>query len=487
MTPMRRFIVMMTACLASLLVVTAGAHADESNGSPDADFFGFWRVIEAETAPWVPARPLRAGEAPLIGWTIEFADDALRGPAPLGCAPARYRGGQTALSEVFDRHLDRDNYIGQGSQLGFMGGAETERVACGPTQIDYYLTHGGDLLIAVGDVIYRLRKPKGDPRDFKAGDTAPGFDCVTAGNAARKIICLDLKLSALDRKMMERYRRLEAGETRASFATVRAAQDSWFSSIVQRCNAGGDLPAHADDVAQIRDCLADLYPEHADLIDDATVARAGSLVLEPRMRFVLRAKPLFTNVDCYPWMVGGAAADAFNAAVGATLAADAQRIDERGLFVPANFPVNLALSARRTYAVVRFDTRVVSLQVRTEDYTGGSHEQVNEFSINWDVVKRKPIGFADLFALDKDGLQFATNAAMKDLTRQFGSEAPPRQDDVAQVVSDPRDWLFSEDAAIVHFPVYSIANYSQGAFDVAIPLAALKQYLMPNAAVLARQ
>jgi hypothetical protein len=483
---MRRFMVV-TACIASLLVIEAGARAEESNGSPDADFFGFWRVIEAETAPWVPARPLRAGEAPLVGWTVEFADDALKGPAPLGCAPARYSGRQTALSDVFNRRLDRDNYIDQGSQLGFMGGAETEHVACGPTQIDYYLTHGGDLVTASGDVIYRLRKPKGDPRDFKAGDTAPGFDCITADNAARKIICLDLKLSALDRKMMERYRGLEAEETPASFATVRAAQDSWFSSIVRRCSAGGDLPAHADDVAQIRDCLADLYPERADLLDGATMARAGSLVLEPRMRFVLRTKPLFTNTDCYPWMVGGAAADAFNASVGAMLEADAQRIDERGLFVPANFPVNLALSARRTYAVVRFDTRVVSLQVRTEDYTGGSHEQVNEFSINWDVVKRRPIGFADLFALDKDGLQFATNVAMKDLARQFGSDGPPRQDDVAQVVSDPRDWLFSEDAAIVHFPVYSVANYSQGAFDVAIPFAALKDYLMPNAAVLARQ
>jgi uncharacterized protein YecT (DUF1311 family) len=388
---------------------------------------------------------------------------------------------------VFNRRLDRNNYIDQGSQLGFMGGAETEHVGCGLTQIDYYLTHGGDLLAAVGNVIYRLRKPKGDPRDFKAGDSAPGFDCITADNAARKIICLDLKLSALDRKMTEGYRRLEAGETPASFATVRAAQDAWFSSIVRRCNAGGNLPAHADDVAQMRDCLVDLYPERADLLDGTALARAGSLALEPRMGFALRTKPLFTNTDCYPWMVGGAAADAFNAATTATLKADAQRIDERGLFVPANFPVNLALSARRTYTVIRFDARIVSVQVRTEDYTGGSHEQVNEFSINWDLAKRKSIEFADLFALNKDGLQFATNVAMKDLAQQFGSEAPPRQDDVAQVVSDPRDWLFREDAAIVHFPVYSIANYSQGAFDVAIPFTVLKDYLMPDAAVLARQ
>ena len=66
--------------------------------------------------------------------------------------------------------------------------------------------------------------------------------------------------------------------------------------------------------------------------------------------------------------------------------------------------------------------------------TGGTHEQLNEFSINWDLAKRRPIGFDDLFPLDKDGLQFATDFAVKDLARQFGAEPPPRQDDVSRVV-----------------------------------------------------
>ncbi len=471
-----------------LLAVAGGARAEEGNSSPDGNFFGFWRAIGAERAPWALARGLKNGEAPLIGWTVEFRDDALLGPAPIACKPARYSGGLTAISDVFDRRLDRENYVEQGSVLGFMAGAETEHVLCGDgTRIDYYLTHGGDVLIAVGDVIYRLRKPKGDPSTFKAGDTAPGFDCVAADNAARKIICLDLKLSALDRQMAEGYRRLEAVETPASFATVRDAQAAWFASIVRRCGAGGELPPHSDDVAVIRDCLADLYPERTDLFGGAAVAKAGGLALEPRMRFVMRDKPLFADTDCYPWMAGGAAADVFNANVAEVLRQDDQRVDARGLFVPKNFPSNLALTARRSYWVARFDARIVSLQMRTVDYTGGSHEQVNEFSINWDMAKRRPIGFADLFPLDKDGLQFVTSFAMKDLARQFGGEPPPRQDDVAHVVTDPRAWLFTADAAIVHFPVYSIANYSQGAFDVAIPFAALKDYLMPDAAVLARR
>ncbi len=464
------------------------AHAEDGSSDPDNDFFGFWRVIGAERAPWAVARGLKNGEAPLIGWTIEFHDGDLRGPPALGCKPARYVGSQTAMADVFDRRLDRDKFVEQGSVLGFMGWAETEHVVCGDgTARDYYRTHGGDLLFAIGDVIYRLRKPKGDPSTFQAGDTAPGFDCVTADNAARQVICLDLKLSRLDRTMTDGYRRLEAAETAASFASVKAAQQAWFASIVQRCDAGGPLPDHSDDVADIRDCLADLYPERAALFENTAVAKAAGHALEPRMHFAMRAKPLFVDTDTVPWLDGGPGAAAFNAYVAQTLAEDAKRVDPDHLYVPPGLPPGTALTARRRYAVSRFDARLISVQILTDDYTGGDHEHRREFSINWDLAKARSMGFGDLFPLDKDGLQFATDFAMKDLAGQFGSEPPPRQDDVARVVADPRAWRFTADAAIVHFPVYSIANYSQGAFDVTIPFAALKEYLTPDSAPLARQ
>lgn len=476
------------AGFALALVVVGAARAEDGNSSPDNDFFGFWRAIGAERAPWISAHPLEAGEAPLIGWTIEFHEDDLRGPPALGCKPARYIGGQTAIADLFNRRLDRDKFVEQGSVLGFMGWAESEHVVCGDgTAREYYRTHGGDLLIAIGDVIYRFRKPKGDPSTFKAGDTAPGFDCVAADNAARQVICLDLKLSTLDRTMTDGYRRLESAETAASFASVRAAQEAWFASIVQRCDAGGALQEHADDVADIRDCLTDLYPERAALLENIAVAKAGGYVLEPRMRFAMRAKPLFVDTDTVPWLDGGPGAAAFNAYVAQTLAEDAKRIDADHLYVPPGLPPGAALTARRRYALSRFDARLISLQILTDDYTGGDHEHRREFSINWDLAKARAIGFGDLFPLDKDGLQFATDFAMKDLARQFGSEPPPRQDDVAPIVADPRAWLFTADAAIVHFPVYSIANYSQGAFDVTIPFAVLKEYLMPDAAPLARK
>jgi hypothetical protein len=473
------------AVVACVAVVMGVARADEGNSSPDADFFGFWRVIGAAMAPWTPPRALKAGEAPLLASMISLDDGAVNGPPPVACKPARYLGAQTALSDVFDRRLDRDNYVDQGAVLGFMAGAETEHVVCGGGARDYYRTHGGDLLFALGDTIYRARRPKGDPRDFKPGYDGPGFDCVTAANAAQHIVCDDMRLSALDRTMMAGYKRLGAAETPESFATVRAAQEAWRVATARRCDAGGVLPAHSDDVAAIRDCLTALYPERAALFDAARVAKAGALTLEPRMRFVLREKPLFVETDSYPWLTGGPAAASFNAYVAAALRQDSERIDPGHLYVPPHFPAGIALTARRVYVVARADARMLSLQVRTDDYTAGTHDHLHEFSINWDLAKRAPIGFVELFPFDKDGLQFATDFAMKDLTRQFDAEPPPQQADVAGVIADPRAWLFAADAAIVHFNAYSIADFSKGAFDVAIPYAALKDYLRPDAAPLA--
>jgi len=472
--------------IAAVLVFAAGAaFAETDDTSPDKSFSGFWRVIAAERAPWLAPRPLRAGEAPLLAWMVAFDEGAVAGPPALACASARYDNRQTMLADLFGGRLDPDTASEQASMLGFMPfQAPTQRVLCGARAAEYYLAHNGDVLVASGEIVYRLRRPDGDPREWHAGYSGPGFDCVTADHAGSQIVCDDLRLSGMDRTMTAAYKRLEAAETPASFATVRAAQQAWHVAAEQRCAADGVLPAHAGDVVPLRDCLAALYQDRAALFEGMRVVKAGGLTLEPRMRFASTTTPPFFDSDAVPWLTGGPTADAFNAAVAETLRLDRQRIDDKKLSVPPNMPADYALSARRTYVVMRFDGRLISLQMRTADFTGGTHDQLNEFAINWDLAAGAPLGFASLFPIDKDGLQFVTDAAMKDLTRQFGDEPPPKQTDVATVVADPNDWLFTADAAIVHFPVYTVANFSRGAFDVRIPFTVLKDYLRPDAVVL---
>ncbi|MGH6980125.1 MAG: lysozyme inhibitor LprI family protein, partial [Stellaceae bacterium] len=327
-----------TRGLMLLLALTyAGlAHAGDGNISPDNDYLGFWRMTEAEMAPWSKAdRKAHAGEAPLLGWMIEFADGELKGPPGLACKSARFNSEPTDFKDLFAGRLDPEKKTEQASRLGLMAfQAKTQHVRCGDRTIDYYMAHNGDVLVARGDVIYRMRHPRGDPREFKAGYRGPGFACDGADNAARLTICDDMKLSDLDRQMNEFYKQLEVNETPASFVTVKAAQAAWFASVAKRCEAEGALPEHSDDVADIRDCLTELYPGRVAVFRNAAVARWGNAVLEPRMRFVMNDKPLFTDTDSDPWLIGGPGADAFNAHVAQVLLSDGQRIDEKGLFRP---------------------------------------------------------------------------------------------------------------------------------------------------------
>lgn len=88
------------------------------------------------------------------------------------------------------------------------------------------------------------------------------------------------------------------------------------------------------------------------------------------MRFRANAKAHIQESDIYPWMSGGGPLSAaFNTFVFKTLMLGRWRTDEKDLFRP-DVVGQVRLVARRVYTAVRFDGRIVSFQVSTDDYTG---------------------------------------------------------------------------------------------------------------------
>jgi uncharacterized protein YecT (DUF1311 family) len=472
---------LMAACFASNV---ASAQFMKPGTSPESGFAGVWRIVGAKPAPWASTKPKAANAAPLLEYAIEIAEGSVKGPDAIACADARFSSGASALDELFDGRL-RDHPDAARALALTSGSVTTYRVICAGKPRDGYVDDNAALRMSEGDVIYTLERPSGDPGKVAAGFSGPSFDCAKAKSAGELTICRDADLSADDRRLDVAYRRLKSTETPASFATVQTAQRAWLAYVTKSCRAGGTMPDDPGEQNALRECLTDHYSDRADRLDAVGAVRSGSLVVEPRMRFIARDKPDTEESDIYPSMSGGPAADAFNRYVAKTLALNKRRMDDRDLFAFGDDVADMKLFARRMYSLAYFDARVASFEIATYDYTGGAHEAINESSLNWDVARARPFGLDEVFAKDKPWRKFATDFCIRELHEDFEAQGAPDPDREAvdRVVGDGDNWLWGADAATVHFTVYTIASFSGGESDVRIPYDALAAYLRADAPV----
>jgi hypothetical protein len=85
------------------LALAAGA----ARAAPNEGFQGRWVIAQAKLAPWADAK--QAGgpeeEKRLVGLTIEFGPNFVRGPPPLGCLRARYTSHDDTPDLLFEGGL----------------------------------------------------------------------------------------------------------------------------------------------------------------------------------------------------------------------------------------------------------------------------------------------------------------------------------------------------------------------------------------------
>lgn len=455
--------------------------------SPEAGLAGVWRFIEARPAPWAKPRALSKAEAPLLEYGVDFVDGAVKGPPPLACASAQYSSGVTYLGEAFGGRLAGDKSAAMAKQARLdVSGLTTFRVVCGAAVRDFYLDQRADLVIAEGDVLYTLERPAGmDPQQFAAGFSGPSFDCAKAKTTADRLICADAGLSKSDRSLAAAYAKLKAAESPDSFATVQKAQRGWLDSTIRSCVGDAPTPETLGDRNPIVDCLSVAYADRAAALSDLTIEKADALVLEPRMRFRWRAKPSVEESDVYPWMSGGPQAAAFNAFVAQAYGLDRWRMDDKDAFPAADDDPAMRYHARRSYSVTRFDARVVSLQIATDDYAGGNHDARRQTAVTWNVAGRRPITLDNVFAKGGGWKAVALAYCKKDLHKQLAErEAPDLSDaEIAATVGNSAAWLWAADKAIVVFSVDLIGGMPGGEFDVEIPLSTLSPFMVDGAAV----
>jgi uncharacterized protein YecT (DUF1311 family) len=429
---------------------------------------------------------LEKREAPLLEYALIFADGEVEGPSPLGCRHAKFATTVVEPKGLFQGSLPtgREEDVARALNLR-PPSITTARVECDTGTFHYHFDYDGNLQTALDGVIYTLQRPEPmDAAKVKPGYSGPSFDCLQARTAAEKLICQDAALSKSDREIAAAYTRLKATETSESFATVQASQRAWLAYVNRSCGGTKPLPQDLGDKNAIKGCLTDNFDDRATRLGAVEVLRSGPLVLEPRMRLFTRENPDTEESDIYPWIGGGPQAAPFNAWVAKELRLAKKRMDDKDLFPFGNdLPENTKLYAHRTYSVARFDSRVVSLQASTYDYTGGAHEALGETSLNWDLKRNEPIALDDLFAKGKNWNEFVTDYCVKDLHDQLSGDPDPDRAAVASVVADRGNWLFAKHGATVHFTVYTVASFAAGEFGVEIPYETLRPYLKPDSPV----
>jgi uncharacterized protein len=455
--------------------------------SPESGFAGVWRFIEAKPAPWAKPHTLSKAEAPLLEYGVDFVEGAVKGPPPLACASAKYSSGVTYLSEAFGGRLagDKSAAMAKQARLGDSG-LTTFRVVCGEAVRDFYLDERADLVIAEGDVLYTLERPTGmDPQQFMAGFSGPSFDCAKAKTIADRLICTDAGLSKSDRALAAAYAKLKTAESAESFATTQKAQRGWLDFTIKSCVGDAPMPETLGDRNVIVDCLSVDYADRAEELSDPAVEKAAALVLEPRMRFRSRAKPSVEESDVYPWMSGGPQAEAFNAFVAKIYALDRWRIDEKGAFPSDDDDSAMKYHARRSYSVARFDARIVSFKIATDDYAGGNQDARRQIGLTWDMATQRPVTLDDVFVKGSRWKAAALAYCKKDLHKQFAErEAPDLSDEeIAVTVNSSTAWLWGADKATVVLSVDLIGGMPGGEFDVEIPLSKLSPFMVDGAAV----
>jgi uncharacterized protein YecT (DUF1311 family) len=477
--------------IAAVIVPLAffGAHAGPMlppGPSPEAGFAGVWRVIEARPAPWLKPRKLTRKDVPLLEFAVEFADGEVKGPAPLACADAKYSSGVTYRGEVFGGALAGDKDGGLAKRLRLGGQISTYRVVCDTKLRDFYFDDTADLVMLQGDVIYTLERPTGmDLQQYKAGYSGPSFDCAAAKTTGERLICADAALSRSDKALGEAYSALKRELSAASFATIVAAERAWLNYVMTSCGAIAPMPETPGDRGVITECLSIEFADRVNLFSDLKADKAGAAALEPRMRFRALVNERIAESDVYPWMSGGRGAGAFNAFISKTMMLGRWRTDDRKVFPTDEDLGSMRRSARRVYTAGRFDDRIVSFQVSTDDFAGGNHDLLDQRSFTWDLARARLITLDDVFAPTSDWKIFVAARCKEELHNQFDERNATDPDDaeIAETLSESRNWLWGADQATVIFIFGTIGGLSGGEFDVDIPLAALKPYMKPNAPV----
>lgn len=121
---------------------------------------GTWRVFRMQPAPWVDDATTLAPPAIALGARLEFAPDAVHGPAALACTQPRYHDFTAPAPGLFQGGLT--DPARQARDLGFATDAlPSLRIDCDNLSFDVHFADADTLLLAFDQRIYSASRAPG--------------------------------------------------------------------------------------------------------------------------------------------------------------------------------------------------------------------------------------------------------------------------------------------------------------------------------------
>ena len=160
---MHRMGVAALACAAIL----AGGTALDAGAADLKDFAGVWTIRSSTVAPWKdPKSPLGAKEpGQLIGRTVTFEADAVRGPPPIGCKKPVYKVETVGPDMIFEGQLaepreyaKNPDPVASATKLAFADPRHIVTLDAGCTELQFHVVSPGTLAFGLDNRVYLMTR-----------------------------------------------------------------------------------------------------------------------------------------------------------------------------------------------------------------------------------------------------------------------------------------------------------------------------------------
>ncbi len=137
-------------------------------------------------------------------------------------------------------------------------------------------------------------------------------------------------------------------------------------------------------------------------------------------------------------------------------------------------------SSNVTAEIARCDSKLVSLRIHYNDYTGGAHGMYYNTGATYTVQNGSVLDLQDLIADVEGFYPHAIDYINDTLFAEYGDELSPSYKEIIETTINPnyiQSWYLTSAGIVICFSPYELGPYAMGAPEITLPYAEFAQYL----------